>query len=111
MRQTTRDPNQRLCTLCTRNEVENEEHFLLTCPTYDTYRTELMLTYSTTCPNLVHLKTTDKFTWILTSENKAALKALGKYIWLSQELRKNKLRTNNSEPLQSDNATTSTVII
>ena len=101
MRHTTRDPNQRLCNLCNRNEIENEEHFLLTCPMYETYRTALIETNLTLCQNLTHLNQTEKFVWLLTNEDKTTLKALGKYIWLAQDMRKNKLKTKNNEPTGS----------
>ena len=30
--------NERICRLCPLNEIENEEHFLMTCPLYDQIR-------------------------------------------------------------------------
>ena len=96
MRPTTPDPNQRLCTLCTNNEIENEEHFIMNCPTYNTQRSELMETCITTCPNITKLNTTHKFIWIMTNEHKIILKALAKFTWLSSELRKHKLRAGSS---------------
>lgn len=35
-------PNERLCTLCTQQETENELHFVLDCPFYNQYRTEIL---------------------------------------------------------------------
>lgn len=35
-------PNERLCTLCTQQETENELHFVLGCPFYNQYRTEIL---------------------------------------------------------------------
>lgn len=35
-------PNERLCTLCTQQEIENKLHFVLDCPFYNQYRTEIL---------------------------------------------------------------------
>ncbi len=35
-------PEERICTLCNTNNIENAEHFLFDCPMYDNYRLEFM---------------------------------------------------------------------
>jgi hypothetical protein len=96
MRPTTPDPKLRLCSLCTNKQVEDEEHFLVRCPTYETHRTELLNTCLTLCPMLAQLNMSEKFMWLMTNENKPALKALGKFVWQALETRKHKLQTTDT---------------
>ena len=39
------DRNLRLCTLCSRNEVEDEFHFILVCPVYNDIRRRYIKPY------------------------------------------------------------------
>ena len=69
--------SERLCPFC-QNLVENEIHFLLTCPTFSTHREQLISLATNTIPNFETLSITEKFQ-ILMTEN-TIIKTTAKYI-------------------------------
>ena len=66
--------NHRTCTKCTTSQIENEEHFFIYCPTYTSYRQELI-----TKINITSI-TINKLRHILNSSSLILLKALIEYI-------------------------------
>lgn len=89
-RGTISDPLKRTCQVCDSGETENEQHFLMQCPLYNSLREE-MLKELKTYPHVYRLNNSNKFIWILTSEDKNICKAVGKFIKKSFELRKQAL--------------------
>jgi hypothetical protein len=62
----TRTPlEQRLCTLCNLEKVENEVHFLIECPMYVDLRYNLIQKACTENNNFMNLNDTDKFNFIM----------------------------------------------
>ena len=47
--------NERICSLCTRNEVEDEYHFLLICPAYNELRHSYLKKYYYNKPSTLKL--------------------------------------------------------
>ena len=60
--------NERICKLC-KLEIEDEIHFLLQCPTLNSFRTEAMQQISDICKNFATLDNKSKFIWLLSNEN------------------------------------------
>jgi hypothetical protein len=81
------NPNNRICTLCNLNKVENEFHLMVECPIYNTLRHKLVDNIINN-PNIQHLDQESKTIWLLTNEDKNICKALGKYIFECFKLRK-----------------------
>ena len=78
--------NERLCYLC-KNEIENEEHFLVTCPLYSPQRKILENACVENCNRYDHLNKEQKFIFIMSNENEDILKTLGKFVFNSMILR------------------------
>ncbi|MGI9312379.1 MAG: hypothetical protein ACR2O9_02440 [Alphaproteobacteria bacterium] len=74
--------NLRLCTCCNLNEVEDEYHFLLICPTYFNLR-------QTCIPESFHrFPSKDKFSFLMQSKSSDILNNLGKFLFHSFKKRK-----------------------
>lgn len=73
-------PECRLCTNCDLGKVEDEFHFILECPKYDSDRLIFFNIISNECNNFCKLSQEDKFVWIMSNENKILIKQLGIYI-------------------------------
>lgn len=73
--------NQRICTLCTL-DVEDEYHFIITCPVYNDIRRKYIKTYYFTNPSMY------KFLSLMKTERKKELVNLAKFILEAFELRK-----------------------
>ena len=73
--------NERLCCLC-KNEIENEEHFLLTCPLYSPQRKVLENPCMENCNRYDDLSKEQKFIFIMSNENVDILKILGNFIFI-----------------------------
>ena len=78
--------NERLCYLC-KNEIENEEHFLVTCPLYSPQRKVLENACVENCIRYDYLSKEQKFIFIMSNENEDILKSLGNFIFNSMILR------------------------
>lgn len=74
--------NERTCILCNQNAVENEYHFLLTCPFYRDLRLKYLKPYFCRWPTL------SKFDTLLETKNKTIVLNLSKYIYYSMNRRK-----------------------
>ena len=78
--------NERLCYLC-KNEIENEEHFLVSCPLYSPQRKVLEKACVENCNRYDYLSKEQKFIFIMSNENEDILKTLGNFIFNSMILR------------------------
>ena len=74
--------NQRLCTHCNMNVVENEFHFLLVCPLYRQLRCEYLPRYYCRWPSLT------KFRLIMGSKQNSIISKLAAFIYKAMEKRK-----------------------
>ena len=73
-------PDQRLCAQCGSGEVENEIHFILTCPKFTKERENLEKIVSEQCYRYTYLDNTQKFIWLFACENPIVLKTLCEFI-------------------------------
>ena len=81
----------RVCRVCTQNQVEDEMHFLLQCPSYCGRRETLFNQIDKFCD----VKTLDspvKYDEIMSSKDETVMKALGAYIADCLKLRMHILR-------------------
>jgi len=90
-RGTIREPNERKCQVCNLNEAENEIHFLLQCPYYETERTEVRALLDEN-PNTRALNKTQSFIWLMSNENKRTCKIISKFMTEALNKRKEKLK-------------------
>ena len=65
---------ERKCTLCEKNDIGDEFHYLLICPTFDTERKTLIKPYYFRRPNIL------KFRELLNTRNKNVLSKLSKFV-------------------------------
>ena len=82
------DRSERLCQYCSLEKIENEQHFLLECPLYNTLRHDFIEKVESHCSNFSSLNNSSKFIWLLTNENLTVLKELGSYINKCLEIRR-----------------------
>ena len=73
--------NQRTCNMCTGNMIENEFHFLLSCPAYSELRQKYMKRYYCTWPTI------RKFTSLMTSNSKLQLLNTAKLLYFANKIR------------------------
>ncbi len=76
----------RICTLCDNNQVENEAHFLFSCDKYNDYRHSLETAIGLSFDNL---NVTEKFELVFKHPH-----SLGIYLRLAMNARKNELYNN-----------------
>ena len=67
---------ERKCTLCNKNDIGDEFHYLLVCPYFATERTRLLKTYFFQRPNIL------KFKNLLVCTNKIILANVSKFVRL-----------------------------
>ena len=77
--------NERKCTLCNNNDIEDEFHFIIQCNTYTDIRSKYLKPYYVRNPSMF------KFLQLLSTENVKELCNLGKYIGLALHRRKSNL--------------------
>ena len=68
--------HERICTLCNTNDIGDEFHYILTCPTLATERNSLLKPYYFRRPNIL------KFKELLNTRNKNTLSKLSKFVEL-----------------------------
>ena len=81
--------NDRICSLCTANMIEDEEHFLCNCSFYETERAQLFSTTKNLYPNLSVLPTSMLFLWLMTCEDGIICTEVAKYTYTCFQKRKN----------------------
>ena len=60
---------ERKCLMCNENVIEDEQHFLTTCPKYGTHRTQLYEKIGHSVPNFNSLSAEQKFIYMMSSES------------------------------------------
>ena len=75
------DRSERLCTSCNRNEIEDEYHFILICPSYKEIRNKYVCEYYWKAPSMW------KLVQLLNSHDLNALKSLGKFLYFATSKR------------------------
>ena len=60
-----RTPDERICTMCNSNEIENEYHLLCVCPICHAVRKHLFNSAEVKTNNFVTLALEDKFTYLM----------------------------------------------
>ena len=73
--------NERICTKCNMDQVQDEIHFVLKCPKFDTCRQALLDELNTYGTDFSTLSDADKFTYIMKSVNPVVLTKLGKFAY------------------------------
>ena len=76
---------QRLCIHCQMSVIEDEYHFLLTCPFYREIRIKYIPKYYITWPNI------NKFKSLLTTEKPTLLKKIANFLYLAKQKREEAL--------------------
>ena len=83
--------NERKCFIC-KNEIENEKHFLITCPLYIKERDVLFQTCRAKCRLFDSLiSEEEKFIYIMTTEDIDIIKSVARFVSNSLKLRENTL--------------------
>ena len=78
--------NERYCPFC-KNEVEDEEHFLISCPLYTPFRIQLEKFCKLQSNFYDSLDGHQKFIFILSNENESIIKKIATFIMQSMNLR------------------------
>ena len=84
-------PEERLCTLCTLGSTEDEIHFLLDCPCYDSIRKDLLTMVLIKNENFLSLSKLTQFKYLM--EN--CVKLVSNYLFSAWDRRKNLLYSNS----------------
>ena len=72
--------DNRICLKCSSNEVEDEQHFLFSCPKHIQERTKLFELIAESCANFANLGERDKLIWLMSCENISVLSCLAQFI-------------------------------
>ena len=80
--------DQRLCSFCNKNAVEDELHFLLECCHYNKYREVFIETISKNYKNFGFMSNEQKFIWLLSSEDEFVIDLVSNHISECFKLRK-----------------------
>ena len=78
---------ERLCTLCNLRDVEDEPHFLITCPRFLHLRHNMLATANSINSCFKYLSSKEKSIYILTSTNENLICCSAKYIYNATKLR------------------------
>ena len=77
---------ERLCTQCSLNAVEDEGHFLMTCPKYVSQRAQITKHLNSN-KNIVSQTYMSKFNWLLSNEDPVICKDIACFITVCFSLR------------------------
>ena len=85
----------RLCQLCDKNKIEDEEHFLMECEVYSEERTVAFDNISKISENFYNLDEYEKFIWLMSSRHKGVLHTLAKLL-VECRIKRNNIMTEVS---------------
>ncbi len=77
------EPHERLCFFCSKDAVENENHFLLECSLYEDERSALLEICEIEIENSANMVSENKFIEIMKNKNANDIAALGRYVYHS----------------------------
>ena len=86
----------RKCPLCTQT-VEDECHFIINCPLYDSNRNALTQEVKKTCLSYDQMNDIQKFIFVMSNENENIIRNLAKYVFNSMKKRNEFLYPNTSK--------------
>ena len=89
-------PEMRLCNNCTKQEVEDEIHFITSCTLYERAREDLYKIIHTDNIYFKHMTNLNKFIYIMTQEKH--LKSMAKYVKGAFLIKKQKTSPNQMTP-------------
>jgi hypothetical protein len=78
----------RKCQMCPEMEIEDEFHFLITCPRYRENRNDLYASVQQIFQQFLQLSDYEKFIWLMSSKHTGIVKRLAAYLYNCSELRK-----------------------
>ena len=78
---------ERVCMVCRQNDVEDEFHFVMKCPHYNTPRRELFDKVVTLCPIFYHLNNQEKFIMLM----REFPRQMAKYTFIAYMMRRKML--------------------
>jgi len=81
---------ERFCLYCLslgKQTVEDEVHFLMSCPLYSTERQKMLDIIHKKFPSTLLLNPNDMFHWLMTQENVIFIKSIGKFCNKSFKIR------------------------
>ncbi len=81
--------SERVCNLCNTGAIEDEEHFLLQCSTYNDLRNVLMSNITDIFPGATDLSQGELFGWLMASKNDKAINSTAVYVQKAMSLRHN----------------------
>ena len=87
--------SERLCKMCNLGKTEDEIHFMLECPKYDTIRSIYLQQCADLCKNFATLNCKDQFIFLLSNENEKLIETTASYIWQCFNLRLQHLNNVN----------------
>ena len=73
------DKTERKCYFCP-DTIENEQHFLISCPLYSRLRINLITPCIENCSKYINLNEEQKFIFLMSNENEIIIKALAKFV-------------------------------
>ena len=88
-------PDERLCSLCNLNEVEDEFHVLMICPRYVHERNYVLNDIHQSFPSAIYLQLRDKFIWLMSQENKSVTLKIAYFLKRANEIGINELESRN----------------
>lgn len=80
---------KRICKHCNLDKVEDEEHFILECPKYNSERLQFFNTISSFFDNFINLNISTKFNWLFIQEDVKLLKVFATYLNNCLDIRRN----------------------
>ena len=86
------DEQNRLCKVCNTNQIENENHFLFHCKTYDNSRAKFIENVCRVNPNFPTLNDNSKLQFLMS---KGIVNVFSKYICEIYNIRKNIIYKDN----------------
>ena len=81
--------SKRICLHCQLNKVEDEQHFMCSCPLYKAYRDDLYSYIVSVNKNFENLSDENKFIWLLSNEDIAIIFKISNYLISCFNLRRN----------------------